>query len=84
MRPLEGETTESTRDRDEPGDTGTHTDGETEMGQRLGDTKREADREAETDQQKQTENIRPRDTERDRLGKELDRDIPGERRPRGK
>lgn len=44
MRSLEGETTESTRDRDEPGETGTHTDGETEMGQRLGDTKREADR----------------------------------------
>lgn len=51
------------------------------MGQRLGDTQREA----EIGQQKQTENLRPRDTERDRQEERTrDRDRSGERRPKEK
>lgn len=66
------------RDRD------THGWGDKEMGQRLGDSQREADGETETEtaKQEQTEDKRPRDAERDRQEERTgDRDGRRKRRP---
>lgn len=50
MRPLGGERTESTGDRDKPGETGTHRDGETKRWCRDWETHREG----QTERQRQT------------------------------